>query len=67
MTPDIEALILPDLSAGLRQAAPGVTLVVQNEARHQVALALEEGAIDLTIDCNFATAARPVQQGALRD
>ena len=55
---ELEVLVLPDLTARLRQSAPGIRLIGRPAARAEVHQLLDDGQLDLAIGCYEAGVSR---------
>ncbi|QEE44490.1 LysR family transcriptional regulator [Rhizobium sp. WL3] len=58
MSPEIELLMMPDLTARLRRLAPGIKLLARVFPYEAVAPSLEDGRIDLAVGCTYSKTGR---------
>lgn len=59
---EVELLLIPELTAALRRAAPGLRLISQPAERDQVHRLLDEGSLDLAVGCFEAEVQRHKSQ-----
>lgn len=55
---EVELLLLPELTARMRQSAPGVRLLCRSTGKEEVHRMLDDGALDLAVGCFDAVAQR---------
>jgi LysR family transcriptional activator of mexEF-oprN operon len=58
MTPEIEMLLVPELTTRLRQLAPGMKVLARIFSYNGGEPVLEDGSIDLSVGCTFAKTSR---------
>ena len=58
MSPEIELLMMPDLTARLRRLAPGIKMLARVFPYEAVAPSLEDGRIDLAVGCTYSKTGR---------
>ncbi|RJE85486.1 LysR substrate-binding domain-containing protein [Paracoccus onubensis] len=62
MSPEVETLLLPDLTARLRHLAPGVRVLARVFSYDAAEPSLEDGSIDLAVGCTYARTARRLSE-----
>lgn len=58
MSPEIELLLIPDLTARLRQLAPGIRVLARVFPYEAMEPSLEDGSIDLAVGCTYTKTSR---------
>ncbi|WP_313615703.1 LysR substrate-binding domain-containing protein [Agrobacterium sp.] len=58
MSPEIELLLMPDLTARLRKLAPGIKLLARVFPYEAMEPSLEDGSIDLAVGCTYTKTSR---------
>ncbi len=58
MSPEIELLLIPDLTARLRRLAPGIKLLARVFPHEAIEPSLEDGSIDLAVGCTYTMTSR---------
>jgi LysR family transcriptional activator of mexEF-oprN operon len=62
MSPEVETLLLPDLTARLRDVAPSVRVLARVFSYDAAEPSLEDGSIDLAVGCTYARTARRLSE-----
>lgn len=58
MSPEIELLLIPDLTARLRRLAPGIKILARVFPYEAMEPSLEDGSIDLAVGCTYTLTSR---------
>jgi DNA-binding transcriptional LysR family regulator len=58
MSPEIELMLMPDLTARLRKLAPGIKLLARVFPYEAMEPSLEDGSIDLAVGCTYTKTSR---------
>jgi LysR family transcriptional regulator, mexEF-oprN operon transcriptional activator len=58
MSPEIELLLIPDLTARLRRLAPGIKVLARVFPYEAMEPSLEDGSIDLAVGCTYTKTSR---------
>lgn len=58
LSPEIELLLIPDLTARLRHLAPGIKVLVRVFPYEAMEPSLEDGSIDLAVGCTYTKTSR---------
>lgn len=58
MSPEVELLLIPDLTARLRRLAPGIRLLARVFPYDAMEPSLEDGSIDLAVGCTYTQTSR---------
>ena len=58
MSPEIELLLIPDLTARLRRLAPGIKILARVFPYEAMEPSLEDGSIDLAVGCTYTMTSR---------
>jgi LysR family transcriptional regulator, mexEF-oprN operon transcriptional activator len=58
MSPEIELLLIPDLTARLRRLAPGIKVLARVFPYEAMEPSLEDGSIDLAVGCTYTRTSR---------
>ncbi|MEB2843042.1 LysR family transcriptional regulator [Rhizobiales bacterium RZME27] len=58
MSPEIELLLIPDLTARLRKLAPGIKVLARVFPYEAMEPSLEDGSIDLAVGCTYTKTSR---------
>ncbi|MFN7023572.1 MAG: LysR substrate-binding domain-containing protein, partial [Pseudorhizobium sp.] len=58
LSPEIELLLIPDLTARLRRLAPGIKVLVRVFPYEAMEHSLEDGSIDLAVGCTYTKTSR---------
>lgn len=58
LSPEIELLLIPDLTARLRRLAPGIKVLVRVFPYEAMEPSLEDGSIDLAVGCTYTKTSR---------
>lgn len=54
MSSEVELLLLPDLSARLREIAPGIRILARNGQQQEITAMLDTGVIDMAVGCTYS-------------
>ena len=54
MSSEVELLLLPDLSARLREIAPGIRILARNGQQQEITAMLDAGVIDMAVGCTYS-------------
>lgn len=54
MSSEVELLLLPDLSARLREIAPGIRILARNGQQQEITAMLDRGVIDMAVGCTYS-------------
>ncbi|KJF73758.1 LysR substrate-binding domain-containing protein [Agrobacterium arsenijevicii] len=54
MSSEVELLLLPDLTARLREIAPGIGILVRNGQEQEITGMLDTGVIDMAVGCAYS-------------
>lgn len=58
MSPELELILIPDLTARLRQLAPGIKVLARVFPYEAMEPSLEDGSIDLAVGCTYTKTSR---------
>ncbi|MFD2252664.1 DNA-binding transcriptional LysR family regulator [Pseudochelatococcus lubricantis] len=58
MTPEVELLLIPDLTARLRRLAPGISVLARIFPYDAIDPPMDDGSIDLAIGCTYSRTSR---------
>lgn len=54
MSSEVELLLLPDLTARLREIAPGIRILARNGQEQEITAMLDTGVIDMAVGCTYS-------------